>query len=78
MKKNWIAACLFFFAAGGIGYYAYNTPKPTTSEIVQQEIEEEAPVEEKKLFGIDVSELDIIEGVVEKNQTLSTDRKSVV
>ena len=72
MKKNWIAACLFFFAAGGIGYYAYNTPKPTTSEIVQQEIEEEAPVEEKKLFGIDVSELDIIEGVVEKNQTLST------
>ncbi|HLT07242.1 MAG TPA: peptidoglycan DD-metalloendopeptidase family protein, partial [Cyclobacteriaceae bacterium] len=73
MKKNWIAACLFFLAAGGIGYYVYNFPQTTAEEkIVQIVPEEEVLAEEKTMFGIDVSELEIIEGVVEKNQTLST------
>src|SRR5690606_7007764 len=72
MKRNWIASCLLFLAAGGVGYYAYNNPQHPATEIVKQEIQEEVPVEEKVLFGIDVSELEIIEGVVEKNQTLST------
>src|SRR5690606_14244335 len=73
MKKNWIAACLFFLAAGGIGYYVYNFPQTTAEEkIVQIVPEEEVLAEEKTTFGIDVSELEIIEGVVEKNQTLST------
>src|SRR5690606_35953794 len=72
MKKNWIAACLFFVAAGGAGYYAYNSSTSPKEEIAIQEPEEEIPVEEKMLFGINVNELDIIEGVVEKNQTLST------
>lgn len=72
MNKNWIAACLFFLAAGGVGYYAYNIPENLAEEIVQQEPIEEAPVEEQLLFGINVSDLDIVEGVVERNQTLST------
>src|SRR5690606_5231094 len=73
MKKNLIAACLFFLAAGGIGYYVYNFPQTTAEEkIVQIVPEEEVLAEEKTMFGIDVSELEIIEGVVEKNQTLST------
>lgn len=72
MKKNWIAACLFFLAAGGAGFYAYNNSTSPKEEIAIQEPEEVIPLEEKMLFGINVNELDIIEGVVEKNQTLST------
>jgi len=72
MKKNWIAAGLFFLAAGGIGFYAFNSSIPPTEEITVHEPEELLPVEDKMLFGINVNELDIIEGVVEKNQTLST------
>jgi murein DD-endopeptidase MepM/ murein hydrolase activator NlpD len=72
MKKNWIAACLFFLAAGGAGFYAYNSSTSPKEEIAIQEPEEVIPLEEKMLFGINVNELDIIEGVVEKNQTLST------
>ena len=72
MKKNWIAACLFFLAAGSAGFYAYNNSISPKEEIAIQEPEEQIPLEEKMLFGINVNELDIIEGVVEKNQTLST------
>lgn len=72
MKKNRIAACLFFLAAGGVGYYAYHTPHNHTETIVYQEPGEKTPVEEKLLYGINVNELEIIEGIVEKNQTLST------
>jgi len=72
MKKNWIAAGLFFLAAGGIGFYAFNSSITPTEEITVHEPEELLPVEDKMLFGINVNELDIIEGVVEKNQTLST------
>ena len=72
MKKNWIAAGLFFLAAGGIGYYAFNSSITPPTEITYHEPEEEIPVEEKMLFGINVNDLEIIEGVVEKNQTLST------
>src|SRR5690606_41952898 len=72
MKKNWIAAGLFFLAAGGIGFYAFNSSITPTEEITVHEPEELLPVADKMLFGINVNELDIIEGVVEKNQTLST------
>src|SRR5690606_20599062 len=41
-------------------------------EIVEQIPTEEAPVEENLLFGINVNDLEIVEGVVERNQTLST------
>lgn len=72
MKKNWIAACLLFLAAGGIGFYAYHTPTNLTEKVAEQERTEETLIEEKLLYGINVNQLDIIEGVVEKNQTLST------
>ncbi len=72
MKKNWIAACIFFLAAGGIGFYAYNSSINYPEEIVIEEPEEEIPVEDNLLFGINVNELEITEGVVERNQTLST------
>jgi murein DD-endopeptidase MepM/ murein hydrolase activator NlpD len=75
MKRNWILAGLFFFSAGGYGFYTYNNiPQQNDKEIIAQVIEEEIeePVEDKLLFGIKVNDLDIVEGVVERNQTLST------
>src|SRR5690554_1152039 len=72
MRKNWIFACGIFLAAGWYGFKSYNLPFLQKEEIVAQVPEEEIPVEEKVLFGINVNELEIIEGVVEKNQTLST------
>lgn len=76
MKKNRIIACAIFLAAGGYGIYTYNLnnniPPKESQKTAIPDKEEVIAVEEKLLFGINVNELDIIEGVVEKNQTLST------
>ncbi len=76
MKKNWIIACTIFLAAGAYGFYTYNNnykaPQNNHQELNVPVTAEVIAVEEKLLFGINVNELDIIEGVVEKNQTLST------
>lgn len=72
MKKFSIAASLFFLAAAGFGFYTYNVPKEIKKEVVAQPIEKEEIVEAKMLFGININDLDIVEGVVERNQTLST------
>lgn len=74
MKKHWNVACLLFLAAGGYGFYTYNSvPQQIEEEKeIVEIIEEEEVIEDKLLFGININDLDIVEGVVEKNQTLST------
>lgn len=61
-----------FFAAITAGMYKLNATDKT--EIEEEPIVEEPILlpEEKLLYGINVDSLDIIEGVVERNQTLST------
>ncbi|UCS94291.1 peptidoglycan DD-metalloendopeptidase family protein [Echinicola marina] len=75
MKKKWIAvAGVVLLAAAGMGYYQSNLEPE--SEIVVAETQtpvETAIVEEKNLlYGIDVDDLAVVEGVVGRNQTLST------
>lgn len=69
-------ACPIFLAIGAYGIYTYNLnnqiPPKESKEISIPDKSVAIEVEEKLLFGINVDELDIIEGVVEKNQTLST------
>ena len=52
------------------GIYQYSSPIVEDKEIVEEAIEEEP--EDETLFGININNLDIVEGVVERNQTLST------
>ncbi|MFC4874106.1 M23 family metallopeptidase [Negadavirga shengliensis] len=72
MKKNWIYVSLLLLAGAAVGMYRLNaTDHP---EIEEELIVEELPLipEETLLYGINVDGLDIIEGVVKRNQTLST------
>jgi murein DD-endopeptidase MepM/ murein hydrolase activator NlpD len=70
-KKLIIASSVIF--AGAAFYFFQNAG---TSTIIAEEPLEEIIIEEEEevnlLYGINVNELDIIEGVVGKNQTLST------
>lgn len=76
MKKTWMIACPILLAVGAYGIYTYNLnnqiPPKESKEISIPDKNVSIEAEEKLLFGINVNELDIIEGVVEKNQTLST------
>src|SRR5690554_5943094 len=72
MRKTWIFVFGVFLAAGCYGFYTYNIASINDAENTVLIPEEEIPEEEKILFGIKVNDLEIIEGVVEKNQTLST------
>ncbi|GAB3662174.1 peptidoglycan DD-metalloendopeptidase family protein [Echinicola sediminis] len=76
MKKTWIAATTaLLLTAGAYGFYNYQLQPNSEGENEEiSVIEEEAEVieEENLLYGIDVNELDIVEGVVGRNQTLST------
>lgn len=72
MNKKWIStSAIILMLAGGL-YFASNhqifKAAPEEEEIV---LEEEV-IEENLLYGININELDVIEGVVGKNQTLST------
>lgn len=72
MNKKWISAsAIILMLAGGV-YFTSNhqifVEAPEEGEVV---LEEEV-IEENLLYGININELDVIEGVVGKNQTLST------
>lgn len=72
MNKKLIIASFVIFA--GAAFYFFQNSR--TSTIIEEEPLEEIIIEEEEevnlLYGINVNELDIIEGVVGKNQTLST------
>ena len=70
MNKKWIVSGILTFAVAG-GFYLTKGNFALSSE-VEEEIYFEEEIEERLLYGINISELDVIEGVVEKNQTLST------
>ena len=74
MNKNWIGIGMLLFVLGGVAYLNissssqnHKTENPDLSEQV-----EEIPEEDKILYGIDVSELYVVEGLVGRNETLST------
>lgn len=72
MKKRWISASALVFALAGGFYWLgdnFSLGAADESEII---FEEEFEEEEELLYGINIKELDVIEGVVGKNQTLST------
>lgn len=72
MNKNWISAGALFFALAG-GFYLLGNNLALSTDIEEEiilELEEEK--EENLLYGINIDELDVIEGVIGKNQTLST------
>lgn len=70
MKKIRIAVILPLLMIAGYGIYQYSSPKVDDKKIVEEIVEVEP--EEETLFGININDLDIVEGVVERNQTLST------
>ncbi|WP_339925368.1 peptidoglycan DD-metalloendopeptidase family protein [uncultured Cyclobacterium sp.] len=72
MRNYWTIGGLLFIICIVFWIYSGNdslVQEKEASEIVATEI---IPVEENLLYGINVDDLDIIEGVVERNQTLST------
>ncbi|MCC5937824.1 MAG: peptidoglycan DD-metalloendopeptidase family protein [Lunatimonas sp.] len=71
MKHIWIALGSFLLLASAFAFYHYHSASDedyTAHELPEEIIE----VEEKLLFGINVDNFEIIEGTVERNQTLST------
>ncbi|WP_215225883.1 M23 family metallopeptidase [Echinicola shivajiensis] len=75
MKKKWIAAAgAMLLAAAGIGYYQFNLEpeREVVVEETQTPVETEIVKEKNLLYGIDVDDLAVVEGVVGRNQTLST------
>ncbi|HSJ67890.1 MAG TPA: peptidoglycan DD-metalloendopeptidase family protein [Anditalea sp.] len=76
MKKIWITVGIILLSAGGYSYLKYNSQEQELlAKAALEELMEEADdVEELEeiLYGIRINELEIAEGFVEKNQTLST------
>lgn len=72
MSKKWISTSLLITALG-LGYYLFAKSDFFTKEMIAAEASmAEEEEEEKILYGIKVNEHDVIEGVVGKNETLST------
>lgn len=69
MKRIWITLGSFFLLASGFAFYHYHA-SPESTEIAELP-EEIIEIEEKLLFGINIDNFEVIEGTVEKNQTLS-------
>ncbi|MDO6439807.1 peptidoglycan DD-metalloendopeptidase family protein [Cyclobacterium sp. 1_MG-2023] len=72
MKKYWTFGGLFIITC--IAFWIYDGKAPQVQEDKLQESEGSAPLpkEENLLYGINVDDVDIVEGVVKRNQTLST------
>lgn len=71
MNKKWISTGILVLCLGA-GYYLYNQ---VYSDTIPEETELEVYEEEEEdlvLFGINAKDLDVIEGVVGKNETLSS------
>lgn len=72
MNKKWISAsAIILMLAGGV-YFASNHQIFEEAPEEEEVVLEEEVIEENLLYGININELDVIEGVVGKNQTLST------
>ncbi len=73
MNKKRISASVLIFALAG-GFYWLGNNFVLSTEIADEiiEVEVEGEVEENLLYGVNIDELDVIEGVIGKNQTLST------
>jgi murein DD-endopeptidase MepM/ murein hydrolase activator NlpD len=76
MKKIWITVGIILLSAGGYSYLKYNSQEQELlARAALEELMKEADdVEELEeiLYGIRINELEIEEGLVGKNQTLST------
>lgn len=72
MNKKWISAsAIILMVAGGV-YFGGNNQLFKEAPEEEEIVVEEEVIEEILLYGININELDVIEGVVGKNQTLST------
>jgi murein DD-endopeptidase MepM/ murein hydrolase activator NlpD len=72
MNKNWISASAIILLLASGTYFIGNHYNSRPHQIEEPLIFEEETIEENLLYGININELDVIEGVVGKNQTLST------
>jgi murein DD-endopeptidase MepM/ murein hydrolase activator NlpD len=76
MKKIWITVGIILLSAGGYSYLKYNSQEQEllAKAALEELLEEVEDVEELEeiLYGIRINELEIAEGLVGKNQTLST------
>ncbi|MBS9523585.1 peptidoglycan DD-metalloendopeptidase family protein [Litoribacter alkaliphilus] len=77
MKKIWMTVGFVLLVAAGYSYLKYN--KQDKELLAHQDLENEVDLEdeiieeiEEILYGITINDLDITEGLVGKNQTLST------
>jgi murein DD-endopeptidase MepM/ murein hydrolase activator NlpD len=73
MRKKWIGAALLTLALGGGFYFIWDRIdfSHQKEEVIVENFEEEMQ-EDLLLYGININELDVVEGIVGKNQTLST------
>jgi murein DD-endopeptidase MepM/ murein hydrolase activator NlpD len=73
MQNKWIGACLLAIVLGGVLYFSWGQHIFNNQEekIVLESFNEEMK-EDLLLYGININNLDVVEGVVGKNQTLST------
>ena len=71
MSKKWISTGLLVTTLG-LGYYLFAKSDFFNKPMITAEASVEEEEEEKILYGIKVNEHDVIEGVVGKNETLST------
>jgi len=72
MKKYWTYGGFLFIICITFWIFSGNNPLVQEKDPLEIEAAEIVPVEENLLYGINVDDLDIVEGVVERNQTLST------
>ena len=73
MQKKWISASLIALVLGGGLFYFWDQIDFNRQEekVLVEDFKEEMK-EDLLLYGININELDVVEGVVGKNQTLST------
>ncbi|MCH7414851.1 peptidoglycan DD-metalloendopeptidase family protein [Belliella sp. R4-6] len=73
MQKKWISASLITLVLGGGLYHFWDQIGFNQNEekVLVEDFKEEMK-EDLVLYGININDLDVIEGVVGKNQTLST------
>jgi murein DD-endopeptidase MepM/ murein hydrolase activator NlpD len=72
MNRKWINASAVILLMASGSYLISNHYNSSPHQIEEPLVFEEVPIEENLLYGININELDVIEGVVGKNQTLST------
>ncbi|WP_339711433.1 M23 family metallopeptidase [Cyclobacterium amurskyense] len=72
MKKYWTYGGLLIIICIAFWIFSGNDSLVQENDRLEVEVEEIIPEEENLLYGINVDDLDIVEGIVERNQTLST------